>query len=167
LTAGDSVVVVPVLRMRSDYRDALLWQRWHSWSIYAILGVGAAWGIFRYHEYPLQLLVFFAIVGIGVGVSSSVVLAWSASRMLAAHAANGVSTYTFSAEGYEYRNDVSSSSGSWSALKSIVETGRSYLLVYPNSSVLIIPKSCVPADKVEQLRELLVRALPGRVKLRR
>lgn len=162
----DQSIVVPVLRMRADYRDALVWQRWHSWSIYAILGVGAGWGIFRYHEYPLQMLVFFAIAGIGVAVSSSVVLGWSASRMMARYAANGVSTYTFSSDGFEYTNDVSSSSGAWAALKSIVETRRSYLLVYPNSGVLIIPKSCVPADKVGQLRELFERSLPGRVKLR-
>jgi hypothetical protein len=161
-----SVVVVPVLRYRADYRDALAWQRWHSWSLYVILGIGAAWGIFRFHESPYALIGYFVIVGIGLAISSSVILTWSASRMMAVHAANGVSTYTFSSDGYEYSNAVSASSAEWAALKKIVETRRSYLLVYPNSGVLIIPKACVPADEMARLRGLFERGLPGRVKLR-
>jgi hypothetical protein len=164
-TEGDSVVV-PIVRSLADYRDGYSWYRWHSGFVPATIVVGAAWGIFRFHNSPIGLIAFFVITAIGLAIYYTISLAVIAARMMNAHAANGASSYTFSADGYEYRSEASTSSTSWAALKKIVETRRNYLLFKSNSSFVIIPKACVPADRTAQLRGLFERGLPGRVKLR-
>jgi hypothetical protein len=132
----------------------------------ATIVIGAAWGIFRFHNSPIGLITFFVITGIGLAIYYTISLAVIAARMMNAHAANGASSYTFSTDGYEYRSDASTSSTSWAALKKIVETRRNYLLFKSNSSFIIIPKACVPGDKLAHLRGFFERGLPGRAKLR-
>ncbi len=162
---GDSIVV-PIVRSLADYRDGYSWYRWHSGFVPATIVIAVAWGIFRFHSSPLGLITFFVITGVGLAIYYALSLSVIAARMMKSHAANGASSYTFSSDGYEYRSDVSESSTLWSGVRRVVETRRSYLLFKTNSSFVIIPKACVPADKAAALRGLFERSLPGRVKLR-
>lgn len=132
----------------------------------ATIVIGAGWGIFRFHDRPFGLALFFVITAIGLAIYYTLSLSVIAARMMKTHAANGASSYTFSSDGYEYLSDVSTSTTLWAAVRKVVETRRSYLLFKSNSSFVIIPKACVPTDKVAQLRRLFERVLPGRVKLR-
>lgn len=159
-------IVVPIVRSLADYRDAYSWYRWHSWFVPGAIVLGAAWGIFRFHDSPFALIAFFAVTGVLMAIFFPISSAIVAARMMKAHAANGASSYAFSAAGYEYRSDVSESSTGWDTVKKVVETRRSYLLFKSSSRFVIIPKACVPPAKAEPLRGLLERSLPGRVRLR-
>ena len=162
----DDSIVVPIVRSLADYRDGYSWYRWHSGFVPATIVIAVAWGIFRFHDSPLGLILFFVITGVGLAAYYTLSLSVIAARMMKTHAANGASSYTFTAAGYEYRSDVSDSSTAWDEVKKIVETRRSYLLFKSGSRFIIIPKACVPPDKAALLRGLFERSLPGRVRLR-
>jgi YcxB-like protein len=162
----DDLIVVPVTRFLADYRDAFNWQRWHSWSWPVLVAIGTGYGIFRFYSSPFALIAYFVFWAIFLALYYTLTLSILSSRLMKAHAVNGSTSYAFSREGYEYRSAVSTSSTSWAAVKNVAETRRNYLIVYPNGSFLIIPKACVPADTVADLRALFERSLPGRVKLR-
>jgi hypothetical protein len=131
-----------------------------------LIAIGVAYGVFQFRSTPYTLVTYFVFWTIFLALYNSATLFFLSGRLMKAHALNGSSSYTFSRDGFDYHSAVSTSSTSWAAVKKLAETRRSYLIVYPNGSFLIIQKPGVPADKVGRLRDLFERSLPGRVKLR-
>jgi hypothetical protein len=158
-------IVVPIARNAEDYREAFGWQRWRSWSWPTMVIMTALLGLYWFHDSIYVLGVFAVLEVVGLTIYYQVSLTLLASRMQKAHAASGEASYTFTASGFDYRSEVQSLTTSWQAINKATETKRSYLLIYANTSFLIIPKACVPAGKVAQLRSLFQQKLAGRVRL--
>ena len=148
-------VTVHVQRDPEDYREAYTWLRWHSWTwpgiIAGFLVVSTTLRFTtRANVFPYMVL-WVTIMAFGYFVS----LHRIASKMQKTHARNGATSYTFDARGFQYRSDVTHSETYWDAVDRVVETRRSFLLVYANTCFLIIPKRCVASDDLATLREIL------------
>lgn len=148
-------VTVQIQRDAQDYREAYAWLRWRSWTWPVNIGVSLVVSAALLFTIGSNALPYVAIWAVVLVIGYFVSLRRVASRMQNAHVRNGATSYTFNANGFEYRSDVGHSETSWHAVNRAAETRRSFLLVYANTCFLVIPKRCVASDDLATLREML------------
>jgi hypothetical protein len=160
-------IAVPITRSIADYREAYMWLPWRtrSWRLLAIPAVAIVGSLVLASDLPGRV-TFVAVSLCAMAAVYYAALLGIAAKMYRAHLRNGATTYTFSPAGFDCNSERSTSSTQWSALQQAVETRRSFLLVYPNTCFLIVPKSCIPAGEIEYLRSLLQSNLAGKTSLR-
>ncbi len=88
-----------------------------------------------------------------------------AAKMYKAHLLNGETTYIFTPTGFDYRSGRATSSNTWAAVDKLVETRRSFLLIYANTMFVLVPFACVPANDMQYLRRLFGDHLGARAKM--
>jgi hypothetical protein len=165
LIDGDVTIVVPIERTPKDYREAHAWMRWHSWVWPVLAGLAVLASLLQLRTHRIDSLPFILILD-ALAVSLYFFGLFNiAGRMLKAHKKNGITSYSFTKQGFECHSEASTSQSLWSVLSRVSETRRSFLLEYPNGYFLILPKHCVPAEQLVALRELLRNSLGARARL--
>ena len=158
-------ITVPTNRVAQDYREAYAWLRWRSWgwpSVVVLLAAMSFWKFWVGGLASLPVVALWAVLAAGLYFWG---LSRIASRMQEAHKKTGATSYTFSRDGFDYQSSVSQSHTSWSAVDRAAETRRSFLLIYANTCFLIIPKRCVPEERLPELRNLMRTSLGSRARL--
>jgi hypothetical protein len=157
--------VIPSERPIEDYLEAYTWFRWHSWAWPALTTFYLLACVASLLIAGSDVAVYVVVWGLALAGAYFIGLRHCASKMQVAHRRIGEATYIFKADGFEAQSSAGQSQTFWTAVDRVIETRRSFLIVFANTLFFLIPKRCVVGNDPATLRTLFKDKLGERARV--